>query len=34
VDLKIQLYRFKTTRTPEADRFWRYILELYNQGYS
>ncbi|UTW11175.1 LysR substrate-binding domain-containing protein [Marinobacterium rhizophilum] len=34
LDLKILLYRFKNTRTPEADRFWNYILELYNLGYS
>lgn len=34
VDLKILLYRFRTPRTPAADSFWKYILELYNPGYS
>ncbi|MGZ7459791.1 LysR family transcriptional regulator [Pseudomonas sp. Ma2-10] len=34
VDLKILLYRLRTPRTSEADNFWKYILELYNPGYS
>jgi DNA-binding transcriptional LysR family regulator len=34
VELKILLYRLRTPRTAEAERFWRYILELYNPGYS
>lgn len=34
VDLKILLYRLHPPRTPEADSFWKYVLELYNPGYS
>lgn len=34
VELKILLYRFRHTVKPEVDTFWKYLLELYNHGYS
>lgn len=34
LELKIKLYRFKTEQPLVAERFWEYLSELYNQGYS
>ncbi|OIN03790.1 LysR family transcriptional regulator [Oceanisphaera psychrotolerans] len=34
VELKILLYRFRHTVKPEVELFWKYLIELYNHGYS
>jgi len=34
IELKIKLYRFKAELSPVAEKFWDYLSELYNPGYS